>query len=80
MVFMYIRCVQYTYMLKLPRQTYFDFPTHVLKNQSLIKYKFWFLIKFARHKNDSICLIFVMEFLSHVYISMKNDKTIFMDF
>ena len=35
----------YTCMLKLHRQTYFDYPIHVLKNPSLIKYSFWFLVK-----------------------------------
>ena len=58
-------------------RTYFDFPIHVLKNPSLIKYKFWFLVKMIRHKNSFICLIFELNFLSHVYISMQNDKTIF---
>ena len=67
----------YTCMLKLLRQTYFDFPIHVLKNPSLIKYKFWFLVKMLRHKNSSNCLIFELKFLSHVYISMQNEKTIF---
>ena len=67
----------YTCMLKLHRQTYFDYPIHVLKNPSLIKYKFWFLIKIVRHKNSSNCLIFELKLLSHVYISMQNVKTIF---
>ena len=67
----------YTCMLKLPIQTYFDFPIHVLKNPCLIKYKFWFLVKMLKHKNSFICLIFELKCLSHVYISMQNDKTIF---
>ena len=29
-----------------------------------------------RHKNSLTCLIFELKFLSHVYISMQNDKTI----
>ena len=64
-------------MLKLLIQTYFDYPIHVLKKSSLIKYKFWFLIKMIRHKNSFICLIFELKYLSHVYILMQNDKTIF---
>ena len=70
----------YTCMLKLLIQTYFDFPIHVLKNTCLIKYKIWFLINFARHKNSSNCLIFELKFLSLVYVSMQNVKTIFGDF
>ena len=44
------------------------------------KYRFWFLEKLVRHKNGFKCLIFELKFLSHVYISMQNDKTIFVDF
>ena len=62
------------------KQTYFDYPIHVLKNTSLIKYKFWFLVKMLKHKNNSNCLIFELKLLSHVYISMQNVKTIFGDF
>ena len=62
------------------RKTYFDFPIHVLKNTSLIKYMFWFLIKMIKHKNSFICLIFELKCLSQVYISMQNGKTIFGDF
>ena len=61
-------------------QTYFDMSIHVLKNPSLIKYKFWFLVKMLKHKNSFICLIFELNFLSHVYVSMQNDKTIFENF
>ena len=60
------------------KQTYFDFPIHVLKKSSLIK--FWFLVKMLKHKNSSNCFIFELKFLSHVYISMQNVKTIFGDF
>ena len=70
----------YTCMLKLLKQTYFDYPIHVLKNPSLIKYKFWFLVKMLKHKNSFICLIFELKCFSHVYISMQYGKTIFVDF
>ena len=33
-----------------------------------------------KHKNSLNCLIFELNFLSHVYISMQNVKTIFEDF
>ena len=33
-----------------------------------------------KHKNSSNCLIFELKFLSHVYISMQNVKTIFRRF
>ena len=80
-IFMYIRYVLDIHTcFKLPRQTYFDIPIHVLKNPSLIKYKFWFLVKMIRHKNSLTCLIFELKFLSLVYISMQNVKTIFGDF
>ena len=42
--------------------------------------KIQFLVKMIRHKNSSNCLIFELKFLSHVYISMQNDKTIFENF
>ena len=65
---------------KLPRQTYFDIPIHILKNSSLIKYMFWFLVKMLRNKNGFICLIFELKYLSHVYISMQYGKNIFGNF
>ena len=39
---------------KLARQTYFDYPIHVLEKSSLIKIQVFVLIKFARLKNELI--------------------------
>ena len=57
-----------------------DKPYFLFKIQVLEKYSFWFLVKMIRHKNSSYWLIFELNFLPHVYISMQNDKTIFGDF
>ena len=83
-------CSFYTCMLKLLKQTYFDYPIHVLKNPSLIKYRFWFLIKFARHKNDFICwymswnfyhkFVFQYKMLKQVLWNFRKDKRIFIKY
>ena len=41
---------------------------------------FYFWQKFPLHKNSPKCLKFMLKFFTQVYISMKNDKTIFCGF
>ena len=54
-IFMYIRYVLDIHTcFKLARQTYFDYPIHVLEKSSLIKIQVFVLIKFARLKNELI--------------------------
>ena len=56
-IFIYIRYVLDIHTcVKLARQTYFDYPIHVLERSSLIKIQVLVLIKFARHKNKLICV------------------------
>jgi len=66
MINMYSRCFLVIHTCLTYRQTYFDIPIHVLEKSSLIKIQVLFLIKLARHKNELICLIYVLKFLSQV--------------
>ena len=85
---MYIRCVQYTYMLHFLNKliliclfmSFRNIQISYCEKLSLRKYKCWFLIKFTRHKNDLNMLIYVLKLLSQVYVSIHNVKTSFMVF
>ena len=64
---MYIRYVLDIHTcFKVARQTYFDYPIHVLEKSSLTKIQVLFLIKFARLKNELNMLIHVLKLLSLV--------------
>ena len=51
-----------------------------MENPSLIKYGFWFLVKFPRHQKEFKCLVIVLKCFSQVYISIYNVKTSLLEF